>query len=109
MRLTIGQLVKPATKGEQPTQLQDKHLPFSGNSDLNISITRARIARCSMPAPGSLAVMLWLRGLAVLEEVVLMLLILKEEAGPHLYLVIIVVSVLFPLDVQSVLTRLCLT
>lgn len=32
------------------------------------------------------------------------LLVLKEEAGPHVLLVIIVVSVTFPLDIQSVLT-----
>lgn len=36
----------------------------------------------------------------------LKLLILKEEAGPYLYLVIIVVSVIFSLDIQSVLTCL---
>jgi hypothetical protein len=40
---------------------------------------------------------------------VLKLLVLKEEAGPPLHLVIIVVSAAFPLDIQSVLTRLCQT
>lgn len=45
----------------------------------------------------------------------LMLLILKEEAVPHLHLVIIfyiyiyIYCGVYPLDIQSVLTRLCLT
>lgn len=37
----------------------------------------------------------------------LKLLILKEESGPHLCLVIIVVPVIFPLDSQSALAHLC--